>query len=282
MSPEPLIHDQGYRRYAGRRHAYGSTWMVIARNHIRATVRQRRILALIIFAWVPFVVRAVQIYVASSFEQARFLAATPQTFREFLSLQGIFVFLVSMALGGLIADDRRANALQVYLSKPLTRTEYIGGKLVVLMVFLLGITLVPALMLLLLQTMFSGSFAFVTTNIFLLPAIVLFSLVQSLVSAFALLALSSLTGSRRFVAAMYAGAVFFTSALVQILRAMTGSRAWAALSPRDVLEVVATAVFRTTGVTAIPLPVALLVIVAIIAGSIVILERRVRAVEVIR
>jgi len=280
VSAEPLIHDQGYRRYSGRRHPHGSAWTVIARNHIRATVRQRRILALLVFSWVPFVVRAVQIYVASSFEQARFLAATPQTFREFLMQQSIFVFLVSMALGGLIADDRRANALQLYLSKPLTRVEYIGGKLVVLLVFLLGITLIPALMLLLLQTMFSGSFAFVTSNLFLLPAIVLFSFIQSLVSAFALLALSSLTGSRRFVAAMYAGIVFFTSALVQILRVMTGSRAWAWLSPRDVLDAVATMVFRG-GTPSIPVPVALLAIAAIVAGSIAILERRVRAVEVI-
>ena len=282
MSSEPLIHDQGYRRYAGRRHPHGSAWAVIARNHIRATVRQRRILALLVFSWVPFVVRAVQFYVASSFEQAKFLAATPQTFREFLVQQLIFVFLVSMALGGLIADDRRANALQVYLSKPLTRVEYIGGKLVVLLVFLLGITLLPALMLLLMQIMFSGSFAFVTTNLFLLPAIVLFSFVQSLVSAFALLALSSLTGSRRFVAAMYAGTVFFTSALVQILRAMTGSRAWAWLSPRDLLDVLAIAVFRSGGTPSIPVPVALVAVAVIVAGSIAILERRVRAVEVIR
>jgi len=282
VSPEPLIHDQGYRRYAGRRHAHGGAWTVIARNHIRATVRQRRILALLVFSWMPFVVRAVQIYVASSFQQARFLAATPQTFREFLVQQSIFVFLVSMSLGGLIADDRRANALQLYLSKPLTRIEYIGGKLVVLLLFLLGITLVPALMLLLLQTMFSGSFAFVGANLFLLPAIVLFSLVQSLVSAFALLALSSLSNSRRFVAAMYAGIVFFTAALVQILRLMTGSRAWAWLSPRDVLDVVATAVFRGPAAPSIPVPVALLMIVVIIAASVAILERRVRAVEVIR
>ena len=33
---------------------------------------------------------------------------------------------------GLIANDRRANALQIYLSKPLMRMEYIGGKLGIL------------------------------------------------------------------------------------------------------------------------------------------------------
>ena len=59
-----------------------------------------------------------------------FLAPTPETFRQFLEQQEIFVFFVTVYVGaGLIANDRRANALQIYLSKPLTRAEYIFGKL---------------------------------------------------------------------------------------------------------------------------------------------------------
>ncbi len=74
-----------------------------------------------LFAWAPFVVRAVQIYVSANFQQASFLAPKGETFREFLDQQGIFVFFVTIYVGaGLIANDRRANALQLYLSKPLT------------------------------------------------------------------------------------------------------------------------------------------------------------------
>ncbi len=53
-------------------------------------------------------------------------------FRQFLEQQGIFVFFLTVYGGaGLIAHDRRANALQIYLSKPLTRAgaEYTFGKL---------------------------------------------------------------------------------------------------------------------------------------------------------
>ena len=90
-----------------------------------------------LFAWAPFLVRAVQIYVAANFQQASFLAPKGETFREFLDQQGIFVFFVTIYVGaGLIANDRRANALQLYLSKPLTRAEYIAGKLAILFVFL--------------------------------------------------------------------------------------------------------------------------------------------------
>ena len=85
-------------------------------------------------SWFPFFVRAVQIYAAANLPQAAFLAPTPETFRQFLEQQQTFVFFVTVYVGaGLIANDRRANALQIYLSKPLTRAEYVFGKLAILM-----------------------------------------------------------------------------------------------------------------------------------------------------
>jgi ABC-2 type transport system permease protein len=276
------IHDQGYRRYAGRREPHGRRWWVIARAGMMERLRERRFLALLLFAWSPFVVRAVQIYVSANFPQAGFLAPTPETFREFLDQQSIFVFIVTAYVGaGLIANDRRANALQIYLSKPLTRLEYVTGKLATLVVFLVGVTFVPAIMLLFLQMMFAGSVAFILENLFLIPAITLFSLIQVFVSAFAMLALSSLSKSRRFVAIMYAGIVFFTAAMYQALIAITGSSAWAWLSPEDTLDVIADAIFRVPGGPAMPVPAALLTVVLLIAVSIWILERRVRGIEVV-
>src|SRR6478672_8175622 len=115
------IHDQGYRRYAGSRAAVGRSWQVITRAGIRNVLSKRSFIALMLMAWSPFVVRAVQIYIAANFSQASFLAPKAEMFREFLGQQGIFVFFVTIYIGaGLIANDRRANALQVYLSKPLT------------------------------------------------------------------------------------------------------------------------------------------------------------------
>jgi ABC-2 type transport system permease protein len=275
------IHDQGYRRYGGVRGAHGRAWWVIARAQILASVRYKPFIVLLLFAWSPFVVRAVQFYLASSIQQVTFLAATAQTFREYLDQQSIFVFLVTIALAGQIADDRRANALQVYLSKPLTRLEYVIGKLVPPIVFVLGVTLVPGLLLLILQMMFSGSTTFIAANLFLIPAITLFSVVQALLAGFAILALSSLTKSRRFVAVMYAGIIFFTAAMSEALRAITASRSWAALSPEDVLDVLADAVFRVRATPAIPVWAAALVVAALIGASIWILHRRVRGIEVV-
>src|SRR5438552_2609540 len=173
------IHDQGYRHYGGPRALHGRAWWVIARAAIRERLRERRFIALMLFAWSLFLMRAVQLYVASTITQAAFLAPNEDTFRQFLLEQRVFTFFVTIFAGaGLIANDRAANALQIYLSKPLTRIEYIGGKLAALAAFLIAVTWVPAMLLVLLQIVFSGSTDFIAAHILLIPAITLTSILQ--------------------------------------------------------------------------------------------------------
>jgi ABC-2 type transport system permease protein len=276
------IHDQGYRRYVGTRADVGKSWQVITRAGVRTVLSKRSFIALMLLAWSPFVVRAVQVYVAATFQQASFLAPKAETFREFLGQQGVFVFFVTIYIGaGLIANDRRANALQVYLSKPLTRAEYVAGKFAILFLFLVGVTWLPAILLLLVQIMFAGSLAFIRDNFFLLPAITLFSLLQVLVSAMTMLALSSMSKSSRFVGIMYAGLILFTGALFQALRGITGRSSWAFLSPTGTLEQMGAVIFRADLPYDLPPVFAAVTIITLIAGSMWILERRVRGVEVV-
>src|SRR4051795_13371384 len=198
------IHDQSYRRYAGGKALPGQAWTVIARAGIGAMIRKRTFLGLLLFAWMPFLVRAVQIYVTSNYPHVAMFAPTAETFRQFLEQQDFFVFIMTIYAGaGLIANDRRANALQIYLSKPLMRTEYIAGKAAVLFSFVLFCTLVPALLLLVLQVLFAGSFVFLKKNLFLFPAIIVATLLQGLLSTFPMLALSSLSKSSRYVGILY-------------------------------------------------------------------------------
>src|SRR5688572_5428105 len=120
------IHDQGYRRYAGQRMAHGRSWSVIAKAGVRTLISKRAFVGLLLVSWFPFFVRAVQIYAAANVPQASFLAPDARMFRQFLEQQEVFLFFVTVYAGaGLIANDRRANALQIYLSKPLTRAEYV-------------------------------------------------------------------------------------------------------------------------------------------------------------
>ena len=70
--------------------------------------------------------------------------------------------------------------------------------------------------------------------------------------------------------------------MYQALQRITGSRLWALLSPRDLLDVIGDAAFRTPGPRAVPVWAALLAVAVMIGVSILVLERRVRGVEVVR
>ena len=250
---------------------------------IRAMLAKRAYLGLVIFSWVPFIVNAVRIYIATNFPQAgSFLGINPQMFRSFLDSQSVFVFFMTIWAGaGLIANDRRANALQIYLSKPLERSEYIGGKLAVLVVFLLNVTLVPGLLLILLQIAFSGSFDFIGKNLYLVPSVILGSLVQVIVASTTMLALSSLSKSSRYAALLYTGAIFFTDAVFNAMRIINGSTRMAWISISANMSQVTDAIFRQPLKYETPWIVSLLVLLALVAVSISVLERRVRGVEVV-
>jgi ABC-2 type transport system permease protein len=276
------IHDQGYRRYGGERAAHGRAWAVIASAGIRTMLRKRSFLGLLLLAWAPFFVRAVQIYAAANLPQASFLAPTPEMFRDFLTQQSIFVFFIAVYAGsGLIATDRRANALQIYLSKPLSRVEYVFGKLAVLLAFLLLVTWVPAIVLLVVQVMFAGDFTFFLDNIFLFPAITLSAFIQTITVAATMLALSSLSRSSRYVGVLYAGVIFFTQAMYGVLYEVTRDTSWAWVSFTANMSQVNAFVFRMRPAYATPWPVSLAVLLGAILVSAWILERRVRGVEVV-
>jgi len=260
----------------------GQAWTVITRAGIMTMIRKRAFLGLLLMAWFPFLIRAVQIYYTANYPQLAMMAPTAETFRQVLEQQDFFVFIMTIYVGaGLIANDRRANALQIYLSKPLMRTEYIVGKAAVLFAFILFVTLIPDLLLLLLQVLFAGSFAFLSKNLFLFPAITVAALLQAILCTFTMLALSSLSKSARYVAILYAGILFFSAAIYGAMVAITGSTRLSWLSLGANLTQVVDVIFRLKPRYATPWPVSLIVILGLVALSISILERRVRGVEVV-
>jgi ABC-type transport system involved in multi-copper enzyme maturation permease subunit len=276
------IHDQSYRRYGGVKTSAGRAWTVIASAGIRTMLRKRAFLGILLLAWTPFIGRVVQVYLTTNYTQLLDFAVNAKTYRDFLGQQDFFVFITTIYVGaGLIANDRRANALQIYLSKPLMRSEYIAGKAAVLLTFLLLVTWAPAIMLLLIQVLLKGSFEFVRNNAFLLPAITIAAFLQSLLATFTMLALSSLSKSSRYVGILYAGIMFFTAAVYGAMYAITGSSSLSWLSLTASLTQVTDVIFRQAPRYATPWQVSLIVLLGLIAVSISVLERRVRGVEVV-
>jgi len=276
------IHDQGYRRYGGSKAPLGQGWTVIARAGIRTMFAKRAFLGLLLLSWFPFFVRAVQFYAAANLPQAALLAPTAETFRQFLGQQETFVFFVTVYVGaGLIANDRRANALQIYLSKPLTRAEYVFGKMAILVTFLLLVTWVPAIVLLIVQMSFAGNFTFLRNNLYLFPAITVFTFVEVVLVATTMLALSSLSNSSRYVGILFTAVLFFSSAMYGVLRLVTRSTSLSRVSFAANVDQIGDLIFRQPLKYDTPWPVSLVIIVGVIVLSGIILERRVRGVEVV-
>jgi hypothetical protein len=151
----------------------------------------------------------------------------------------------------------------------------------ILMTFLLMVTWLPAMVLLLVQVSFAGSFRFLFDNLHLVPAITLLSFLQATMVSAAMLALSSLSNNSRFVGILYAGVIFFSDALFGVLRVVTRDTGLSWLSFGSNLAQVGDAMFRVPLRYATPWPVSLMMIVALVALSVFVLERRVRGVEVI-
>lgn len=280
MSP---VHDQSYRRYGGTRLPLGRAWLVILRAGLRELAARRAFLGLLLLAWVPFLVRTIQIYAVLAYPQARdVLGVTPALFRDFVDTQGWFGFFVTIYVGaGLIAGDRRSNALQVYLSKPLLRIEYMAGKLGILFAALSAVIVLPSMLLLMMQVVLSGGLELHRANPHLAPALLLSSLLRTFVPALAMLALSSLSSSSRFVAVVYTGLLFVSETVYGVLTFVTGSTrvAWVSFSRN--LDVVTDAMFRLPARYETPVVVAALVLVGVAVLSLSVLERRVRGVEVV-
>jgi hypothetical protein len=140
---------------------------------------------------------------------------------------------------------------------------------------------VPAMLLLLLQGMFAASFQFLRENLYLVPAITIAALLETLVAAFTMLALSSLSKSSRYVAIMYTGIMLFTNAIYGVLRLVTRGTSVSWVSFTASLEQVGDVIFRVPPRYETPVLVSFIVLLGLVVISLSILERRVRGVEVV-
>jgi ABC-2 type transport system permease protein len=86
-----------------------------------------------------------------------FIQVSGRFFIVFMNVQAIFaIFLAALVGPGLIAPDLANNALQLYFSRPLTRSGYALARLIVLFGMLSLITWIPGLLLFAIQVGMAG------------------------------------------------------------------------------------------------------------------------------
>ena len=206
------LYDLSYRRFEGPRTSRFRRSFALARSAASLLLRRRSFLLLLAVSWIPAVVRAVQIYVARQFPEAPdFFTITPETWREFLGQQVRFlpVVLVSLATGAsAIASDFASGAFTIYLSKPISRFDYVLGKAMPVAGAVSAVTLAPALALLLLHLSLAPDFELLSKAPWLPLAVTAYSLFLALYFTLSVLAVSSLCRSGRVAGAGFAALVF--------------------------------------------------------------------------
>lgn len=216
------IYDQTYRHLEQRQAPARLRFLPIAASGLRLFFARKRFKFIGLGALAPFALGLFLICVPHYLPQLMdgplrelkgMLHVTPETTQLFLAnrMAGFFrIVFILFAGGGLIANDLRANALEIYFSRPITRIDYLLGKLMVLMSILLMLTLVPALILWLLDVVLASEAGFLTRQLALLPRMVGASLVLTLPPALLMLALSALARSARGAMILFAAVSLVT------------------------------------------------------------------------
>ena len=204
-------------------------------------------------------------------------------FGEFLNQQFLFTLLLTIFGGaGLVANDLRTGAIVMYLARPLTRRDYVLGKLGVTLLLNLAVTLVPALVLYLVALALAPEMFQHWNLAWIAPAIVMHAVVMSLSLSLLGLAASALT--RRATAAGI-GLFAFVAGLDlvrQVLRHGFDRPEATLLSVQDNLRNLGRALFGLSDSSDPVSWVASALVVGLVGfACLLVLRRRVRAVEIV-
>jgi ABC-2 type transport system permease protein len=216
-------------------------------------------------------------------EAGRVLPIDGRLFGDFLRTQVWFALLLSIFGGaGLVANDLRTGAILVYLSRPLTRRDYVVGKLLVPLLLNLAVTLVPALVLYLAGLALAPEQYLRWDLWWIAPAVVAHAVTISLVVSLLILAVSSLSRSARVAGIGFAGLFFGLEMVRLVLQNGFGRREAMLLSFQADLQSLGVALF---GIVDRQLDIAwgwpLGVLAAVTLACLAILRSRVRAVEIV-
>src|SRR5438132_3653583 len=180
------VFEQTYKPYEGRLTPEWSRFLIIPRHAYRDVFRSKIFTAFFALSFVWPLVCAIVIYLHYNVDAQAvwhinvrdLLPIDANFFEEWLVVpQGIMGFFLAMLVGPQqVSRDLTNNALPLYLCRPFSRTEYVVGKMSIVIILLSIITWVPGLLLFLFQSYLEG-WSWFASNVSIASAIFLGSLV---------------------------------------------------------------------------------------------------------
>ncbi len=219
------VYEQTYKPYTGKLTPEWSRFLIIPRHAFRGVFAYKLFIAFYVICFLPVLVEAIMIYLhhnitalaITNLNVRQLIPIDGSFFQTFVSIQGGFAFFVALLLGPpLVSRDLRNNALPLYLCRPFSRTEYVLGKMSVLLILLSGVTWVPQLLMFLFQSYLEG-FTWFKSNLWIASAIVIAGFVWTLLLALISQTLSALLKWRIVASGAMLGLVLIPLAFVGII-----------------------------------------------------------------
>ncbi|HEY4424416.1 MAG TPA: hypothetical protein VGN10_09430 [Pyrinomonadaceae bacterium] len=228
------VYEQTYKPYKGKLTPEWSRFLILPRHTLRGVFNSKLFTAFYVICFIPLLVEAVLIYLhhnvtalaIMNLNARQLIPVDGSFFQTFVNIQGGFAFFVALLVGPpLVSRDLRNNALPLYLCRPFSRTEYVMGKMSVLIILLSWITWVPQLLMFLFQSYLEG-FAWFRDNLWIASGIIIGGLVWILLLGLLSQTVSALLKWRIVASGAMLGLVFIPSVFAGIVNLIFQTR-WA-------------------------------------------------------
>ena len=282
------VHKRSYHAYAGSLTPRWSRFLIVSRYAFERSLSSKSLTSYFALCFSYPLGCALALYancnqrLLALFHASSFFDVDAGFFFHFLAVQGFLAFILTAFVGpGLISPDLANNALPLYFCRPLSRVEYVLGKMFVLLSLLSLITWVPGETLFLVQCSLAGT-SWMSTNLWIMGSILLGSVIVIVVFSMLALALSAWIKRRMAAGAALLGVFWFGSGLGQSLNVVLRTKKGYLLDLTSLLARVEEQLFRRPTRIGIPAADAWLVLVAFSVFCLLLLEKKVRAYEVVR
>jgi ABC-2 type transport system permease protein len=227
------VYEHLYRAYEGESPTAWSRFLVIPRYALREVFKSKLFTAIFILCFIYPLIAAILVYLHHNVNALALLQINVREllpidasfFRTYLEVQGAFAFILTVLVAPpLISRDLANNALPLYLCRPLSRTEYVLGKMAVVVFLLSLITWVPGLLIFFFQASLSG-LGWLWANLWMIWAIFFGSMAWIVLLSLIALAISALVKWRVVASGAMLGLFFVPSAFGEIINQLFLTRA---------------------------------------------------------
>jgi ABC-2 type transport system permease protein len=283
------VYRRNYKPYSGALTAAWSRCFVLFRYSRKNLFRSKFLTALFVVCFFYPALCLMGIYLAhsASFLQEMgmptgMLSIDNKFFYYFMIVQGVFAFLLTAFAGpGLISPDLANGALPLYFCRPFSRAEYVLGKSSVLVILLSQITLVPGLVLFIMQAGLAGP-SWAWSNLWIAGSLVTTSLLWIAILSLLSMALSAWVKWRIVAGALLLGVMFFGAGFGGAINGVMRTESGHFFNVIYLMNTVGNGLFQVDSEHAIPVAQAWVALLGYCAICLGLLMRKVRAYEVVR